>query len=66
MEFQEKAKIRIEHWISHSEQHQKEYETFADELEKAGKADSAESIREMAAYEAKSAECLRKALAALG
>ncbi len=26
MEFQEKARIRIEHWISHSDQHQKEYE----------------------------------------
>ena len=65
MEFQEKAKIRIEHWISHSDQHQKEYEMFADELEQAGKVGSAEFIREMAAYEAKSAECLRKALTAL-
>ena len=66
MEFQEKAKIRIEHWISHSDQHQEDYEKFADELEQAGKAESAKSIREMAALEAKSTECLRKALAALG
>lgn len=66
MEFEEKARIRMEHWLSHSGQHQKEYENFADELEQAGKAESAASIREMAALEARSTECLRKALAALG
>lgn len=66
MEFDEKARIRMEHWLSHSDQHQKEYEKFADELEQAGKVESAASIREMAAFEARSAECLRKALESLG
>ena len=33
MEFEEKARIRMEHWLSHSEQHQEDYEKFADELE---------------------------------
>ena len=28
MDFQEKAKIRIEHWLSHNESHVKEYEEF--------------------------------------
>ena len=66
MEFEEKARIRMEHWLSHSEQHQEDYEKFADELEQAGKGESAASIKEMAALEARSAECLRKALASLG
>ena len=66
MDSQEKAKIRIEHWISHNEQHQAEYEAFADELEKMGKAESAGFIREMTALTAKSTECLRKSLKALG
>jgi hypothetical protein len=66
MDFDEKARIRMEHWLSHSDQHQQEYEKFADELEQAGKADSAAAVRGMAALEARSAEYLRKALEALG
>ena len=66
MDYQEKAKIRIEHWISHSEHHQEDYEAFADELEQMGKSESAGFIREMTALTAESTECLRNALKALG
>ena len=44
MDFLEKAKIRMEHWIGHSDQHQEDYEIFRRELEKAGKKKSAEYI----------------------
>lgn len=66
MDSHEKAKIRIEHWISHSEQHQEDYQAFADELKQMGEAESARFIKEMTALTAKSTECLRKALEALG
>jgi len=66
MESIEKAKIRLEHWISHSDHHYEEYETFADELEEAGKVESAKSIREMMTLTSKSTECLREALRLLG
>jgi len=62
MESIEKAKIRLEHWISHSDHHFEEYETFADQLEEAGKPESAKCIREMMALTSKSTECLREAL----
>ena len=62
MDLIEKAKIRLEHWISHSDQHYEEYEIFAEQLEEAGKPDSAASIREMMALTSKSTECLREAL----
>ena len=61
----EKARKRMEHWMSHNEHHQEEYEAFAAELDAAGQARSAGSIREMAALAAQSNACLRKALAAL-
>ena len=62
MEFVEKARIRLEHWISHSDHHQEEYEAFAVELEEAGKAESARAVREMAELTSKSTECLKSAL----
>jgi hypothetical protein len=65
MEFDEKAKIRIEHWLKHTADHLKEYEQFADELENAGNADSAQHIREMAVLTAKSTDCLDNALLSL-
>ena len=65
MDFVEKAQVRLNHWIAHNESHQEEYETFAAELEEAGKRASALQIREMVALSKKSNECLRKALAAL-
>ena len=62
MEFVEKAKIRLEHWITHNDHHQEEYEMFADQLQEAGKNKSAEHIREMMKLTAKSTDHLRKAL----
>ena len=65
MELIEKAVIRIEHWVEHNENHLKEYETFAHELEAAGKNETAKHIRDMAALTAQSSDCLRKALKSL-
>ncbi|MFC1863034.1 hypothetical protein ACFL1Z_03680 [Thermodesulfobacteriota bacterium] len=65
MEFIEKAKVRIEHWMHHNEHHSEEYEMFAEQLEEAGKKESASSIREMIELTSKSSECLRKASDAL-
>lgn len=65
MESVEKARIRLEHWISHSVHHQEEYEMFMEQLQAEGKFESAEQIRQMIALTKKSTECLRKALAAL-
>jgi len=66
MDSVDKAKIRLEHWISHNEHHSEDYEGFIKELEKAGKAESARCIREMLDLSSKSTECLKKALKALG
>lgn len=66
MEFMEKARIMLEHWITHNEHHQEEYEEFADQLEGAGKAESARHVREMIELASRSSACLRKALEALG
>jgi hypothetical protein len=65
MEFVEKAKIMLERWIHHNDHHQEEYETFADLLNEAGKAESARYVREMTELSAKSTECLKKARKAL-
>ena len=35
MDFMEKAKIRLDHWISHNDSHCEEYEAFAKQLEEA-------------------------------
>ncbi len=65
MDFVEKARVRLNHWIAHNESHQEEYEKFAVQLEEAGKTASAQQIREMVALSKRSEECLRKALSAL-
>ena len=65
MDFLEKAKIRLEHWVDHGEHHIEEYRDFANELEKAGRSESAGHIREMIELNQKSTECLKKALGAL-
>ena len=65
MEFVEKSRIILERWISHSEHHLEEYEAFANELEGAGKVESAKAVREMAELTSKSTECLKMALKAL-
>ena len=66
MEFAEKAKVRLEHWITHNDHHQEEYEMFVEQLEGAGKDESAGHIREMIDLSSRSTECLRKALKGLG
>jgi hypothetical protein len=66
MEFVEKARVRLEHWIHHSEDHYQEYVSFAKELEDAGKIASAQHIRDMISLTTRSTECLRKAMKALG
>ena len=65
MDFIEKARMRMEHWLSHNDHHHEEYELFADQLEENGKAVAAEQIREMAKLASKSNECLRNALKGL-
>lgn len=65
MDFSEKARIRLEHWITHSDHHQEEYGLFAEQLEGAGKAESAKYIKEMIELSGRSTDCLRKALKAL-
>jgi hypothetical protein len=65
MDFVEKAKVRLEHWLSHNDHHLEEYQDFAEQLETAGKSESARLIRDMVDHAALSAECMRKALRAL-
>ena len=65
MEFVEKAKIKLERWITHNDHHQEEYETFAHQLEGAGKADSARYVREMIELTSRGTACLKTALKAL-
>ena len=62
MDYIKKARIQMEHWMKHSNSHVEEYETFTNELETAGKSESAKYIREMAALVAQSNEKLEKAL----
>ena len=66
MDFLEKARIRMEHWIAHNSQHQEEYELFARQLEDAGRKKSAEHVRNMIGLTARSSDCLRKAVEELG
>lgn len=65
MDFIEKARIRLENWISHNGHHQEEYEIFAEELAEAGKNESSKHVREMIELTAESNEYLRRALEAL-
>ena len=65
MDFKEKAKIRLQSWITHNDHHQEEYEMFAEQLEEANRTDSAKHIRDMIELNSKSNECLRQALKAL-
>ena len=65
MDFLEKAKIRIEHWIEHNDQHQEEYANFAQKLAEAGKLEAAKHIQEMVDLSAQSNHSLKKALKAM-
>lgn len=62
MDFIEKARIRLENWITHNDHHQEEYEMFAEQLEEAGRNESSGYVREMIELTAKSNEGLRNAL----
>jgi hypothetical protein len=66
MESIEKARIRLEHWLTHNDHHQEEYDIFAEQLRDAGKIESADLVKEVKELTAKSTDCLRKALNALG
>jgi rubrerythrin len=65
MDEREKAKIRISRWIDHNASHQEEYEKLAEQLEEKGEKEAAFYIRELAAYNQRGIEALRKALATL-
>ncbi len=65
MDFIEKAKIRLENWIKHNDNHKEEYEMFVDQLKAAGKNESSEHVREMMVFLAESNECLIRALQSL-
>jgi hypothetical protein len=65
MNFQERAKIRMEHWVSHDQEHLAEYLEFAQQLNLAGLSESAAAIQEMAGCMAQGMDCLQRALAAL-
>lgn len=65
MDFIEKARIQLEHWITHNEHHQEDYEAFAKTLEEVGRKDSAMNIREMMTLTSKGTVFLRKALESL-
>jgi hypothetical protein len=65
MDFSEKARIRLEHWITHNDHHEEEYLSFAEQLESAGMEESGMHVREMVTLAAKGTKSLRKALKAL-
>ena len=62
MDFPEKAKIRIEHWLKDNESHIAQYSQFVKQLETEGMQAGAGHIREMIAWTAKGNACLREAL----
>ncbi|MBW1863407.1 MAG: hypothetical protein JRJ02_13705 [Deltaproteobacteria bacterium] len=62
MDFIEKARVRLENWITHNEHHREEYEMFAEQLDAAGKNESSEHVRQMIESMEKGNEFLRKAL----
>lgn len=66
MDFIERARLRLKHWMDHNDKHRAEYADFADQLEQAGQPASAAHVRQMAELAAKSNDCLREALKALG
>ena len=65
MDFVERARLRLKHWMDHNEKHREEYAAFAAQLEQAGKRSSALHVRQMAELAAESNACLREALKAL-
>ena len=53
MDFLERARLRLKHWMDHNEKHREEYAAFADQLEQAGEPASAVHVRQMAELAAK-------------
>ncbi len=66
MDSVEKARVRLQHWISHNDHQLEEYEKFVRELEEDGKVESARYVKEMMNLTSRSTEYLKKALKALG
>ena len=62
MEFREKAKLRIAHWMKHTDDHVKEYARFAEELEQSGYSHAARNIREIASITTQCSQFLKNAL----
>jgi hypothetical protein len=65
MDFPERAKIRIEHWIKDNESHIAQYGQLVEQLEAAGMQAGGGHIREMIACTAKGSASLREALKAI-
>lgn len=65
MEFKEKAKIRIQHWLKHNQEHAQEYQNMARELEANGLPEVAEAIMALAKNTELGSACLQKAISAL-
>ena len=65
VDFMEKARIKMEHWARHNEDHLQEYTSFADKLASTGKDEAVLHIREMVTLIDQSNQCLRKALQTL-
>jgi len=65
MDFVQKAKIRLEHWLEHNLHHIDEYQEFIKALKEAGKEKSARYVEEMVDYLIKSNESIKSALKAL-
>jgi hypothetical protein len=65
MDFHEKAKIRLEHWVAHDQGHLTEYKAFAQELSDAGLAQSAEAINDLVGSVENGIDCMQRALAGL-
>lgn len=66
MDALERARLRLEEWIHHSQHHKEDYERLAQELEALGKSESASSVRRMVELTSQGTESLKRALEALG
>lgn len=62
MDFVEKARIRLKHWLDHNENHLREYKEFADQLDTAGKNESGRHMKEMVDLATRANQCIRNAL----
>jgi hypothetical protein len=65
MDSLEKTRMRVEHWLRHNEDHLQEYEKLAAELEKSGKKETADHIRDMITLVTQGDKCLQLAFESL-